>query len=100
MARRGRFGSAWVYPFGLLVIASAAFTGLWLWQQKAARLIQARTVLAAEVAQGPPVQVTTIVAGPNERLITLLAEIGQPPPDKDYGNSRQNRSSGPATAMR
>ena len=74
MARRCRLGSVSVYLFGSLVIASAAFTGFRLWQQKAARLIQARTVLAAEVAQGPAVQVTTIVPGPNERLITLLAD--------------------------
>lgn len=74
MARRGRFRSFLVYLIGLLVVGGAAFTGLRLWQQKDAQLIAARTALAEEVAQGPAVQVATIMQGPKEREIKLLGD--------------------------
>jgi RND family efflux transporter MFP subunit len=74
MARRGRFGSFVVYLIGLLLVAGAALVGLRLWQQKDAALVAAHQALAEEVAQGPAVQVATIVQGPQERLITLLGD--------------------------
>jgi membrane fusion protein (multidrug efflux system) len=74
MARRGRFGSFLVYIAGLLLVAVAAFGGLHLWLQKDAQLLAARDALAEGVAQGPPVQVTTITQGPKERLIKLLGD--------------------------
>ncbi len=74
MARRGRVGAFMVYLIGLLVVVGAAFGGLRLWQQKDAQLLSARQALAESIAQGPAVQVATIVQGPKERQITLLGD--------------------------
>jgi membrane fusion protein, multidrug efflux system len=74
MARRFRFGSSLLYLAGILLVCGAAFSGLRLWWQKDAQLAAAQHAMAAEVAQGPAVQVATVAAGPKERLITLLGD--------------------------
>ena len=74
MARRGRFGSFLVYPVGIVVVVGAALGSVRLWQVKDAQLLASREALAEGVAQGPAVQVATIVEGPKERLISLLGD--------------------------
>ena len=74
MPRRARFSSFLLYLAGVGVVAAAVFAGLHLWWQKDAQLVATRDAMAAGVAQGPPVQVATVAAGPKERLITLLGD--------------------------
>ncbi|HEX4174030.1 MAG TPA: efflux RND transporter periplasmic adaptor subunit [Acetobacteraceae bacterium] len=71
---RGRFGSLLVYLLGILLVGGAALTAFQLWHDKDAKLVASREAMAAELAKGPAVQVTTIAQGPRERLITLLAD--------------------------
>jgi RND family efflux transporter MFP subunit len=73
MARR-RLNSSLVYVAGVLVLAGSALVGVRLWQDKNAQLGAARKAMAEGLANGPAVQVATIGQGPNERLITLLAD--------------------------
>jgi membrane fusion protein (multidrug efflux system) len=74
MAERSRGKTLIVYLAGLLLLGGSAAAALRLWQQKDARLVASREALAAVVANGPPVQIATVVQGPKERLITLLGD--------------------------
>jgi RND family efflux transporter MFP subunit len=73
MARRG-LRSLLVYLLGALLVGGAALTVVRLWHDKDAQLVAAREAMATELAKGPAVQVATIVQGPRERQITLLAD--------------------------
>ncbi len=71
---KGRFRSLLVYSIGILLVSGAALTAVRLWHDKDAQLIAAREAMAAELAKGPAVQVTTVAQGPKERQISLLGD--------------------------
>jgi RND family efflux transporter MFP subunit len=73
MAKRGT-GGAVLYGAGIVVVVAAAAGVAYFWRAGDSQLAAAREARASAVAQGPRVEVATVVAGPSERTITLLGD--------------------------
>ena len=73
-SKGGGFRSFFVYLVAVVVIVGAGAAVFRIWQQKDAQLSATRQALAAEVGRGPSVQIVPVIAGPKERLITLLGD--------------------------
>jgi len=73
MSRRSGGGLV-VYLLGLLVLAGAGYGAWRIWQNQDVALAASRVSLADAAARGPKVRVAKVVAGPDERQITLLGD--------------------------
>jgi membrane fusion protein, multidrug efflux system len=74
MARRGRFGTFFLYLSGIAAIGGAALGAWRMSHDKGVDLSASRQALAEGVARGPVVQVVQVTQGPKERLIQLLGD--------------------------
>jgi membrane fusion protein (multidrug efflux system) len=74
MARRGRFGTFFLYLLGIVVIGGAALGAWRMRSDKGSALSASRAALAEGVARGPVVQTVQVTQGPKERLIQLLGD--------------------------
>jgi RND family efflux transporter MFP subunit len=74
MAKSAAGRSFILYFIGLAILCGAGWEVWSLWQQRGAELHATSQALAASVARGPTVRVTTVKQGPSERLITLLGD--------------------------
>src|ERR1700759_3374748 len=68
------FGNVILYLVGIAVLGGAGWGAYRMWQDKEIALSASRSALADVVAKGPVVQVATIIEGPKERQIQLLAD--------------------------
>jgi len=71
---RGRGGGFVVYLLGLLMLAGAGYGAWRIWENQDVALAASRVALADAAARGPKVRIAKVVAGPDERQITLLAD--------------------------
>ena len=63
-----------LYGAGIVVVVAAAAGVAYFWRAGDSQLAAAREARASAVAQGPRVEVATVIAGPSERTITLLGD--------------------------
>jgi membrane fusion protein, multidrug efflux system len=68
------FGTLLLYLLGIVALGGAAWGAYQMWHDKEVALSASRSALADVMARGPVVQVATIVEGPKERQIQLLAD--------------------------
>ena len=72
--KRGRRGTILTLLLGVAFVVGAGYGAYALRKEKDTQLASARIDLAEGMARGPKVQVTTVAAGPRERLIRLLGD--------------------------